>query len=132
MIVDSSALVALLLHETDSPRYFTSIADAASPKMSAATYVEVAIVAVSRPSRARANRLDPFLEMLGIRIAPFTAEQAKIARRAYQEFGKGSGHPARLNFGDCLAYALAMEVDEPLLFKGDDFGHTDVRVALVE
>ncbi|MDT4943152.1 MAG: ribonuclease VapC, partial [Pseudonocardiales bacterium] len=121
MIVDSSALVALLLHETDSPSYFTAIADAASPKMSAATYVEVAIVADSRPSRARANRLDPLLEMLGIRIEPFTAEQAKIARRAYQEFGKGSGHPARLNFGDCLAYALAMEVDEPLLFKGDDF-----------
>jgi ribonuclease VapC len=100
--------------------------------MSAATYVETAVVADSRPNRAPSNRLDPLLAALDVTIEPLTVAQAQIARRAYQEFGKGSQHPAKLNLGDCFSYALAIENDEPLLFKGDDFGHTDVRVASAE
>jgi ribonuclease VapC len=70
--------------------------------------------------------LDELVERFDIRIEPVTAEQAKIARQAYRDFGKGSGHPAGLNFGDCFSYALAREKREPLLWKGNDFGHTDV------
>ena len=74
--------------------------------------------------------LDQFLLESRIAIASVTPEQARIARMAYRDFGRGSGHPARLNFGDCFAYALAIERNEPLLYKGDDFRHTDVRSAL--
>jgi len=74
--------------------------------------------------------LDDYLEGAALSVAPVTARQARIARAAYRDFGRGSGHPAKLNFGDCFAYALAIERDEPLLFKGDDFTHTDVRSAL--
>jgi ribonuclease VapC len=73
--------------------------------------------------------LDDLIERSGIVIEPVTAEQAKIARLAYRDFGKGSGHPAALNFGDCFSYALARDKREPLLWKGDDFGHTDIRSA---
>jgi ribonuclease VapC len=76
------------------------------------------------------NRFDALLAQLDVRVVPFTPSQATIARQAYRDFGRGSGHPAKLNFGDCFAYALAIDTDEPLLFKGDDFHHTDVRVAL--
>ena len=96
-------------------------------KMSAATYLECGIVVDgSKKAKASAN-LDALIRRLNIEIAPLTESQAKLARQAYRDFGKGSGHPAKLNFGDCFAYALAMERGEPLLYKGDDFAHAGLR-----
>ena len=94
--------------------------------MSAASYLESGVVLDSRRDPVLSRSLDDFLE-----IEPVTAEQARIAREAYRDFGKGSGHPAQLNFGDCFAYALAKSTDEPLLFVGLDFSHTDVTAAQV-
>lgn len=99
--------------------------------MSAANLVEVAIVVERRLGTTAVRRMDVLLEQVwGVQIEPVSVEHARIARAAYRDFGKGSGHPAQLNFGDCFAYALAIETDQPLLFVGDDFTHTDVRVAL--
>jgi ribonuclease VapC len=98
--------------------------------MSAASYLEASIVA-DRSDDPRASReFDRLIRELGIDIVPVTAEQAIIAREAYRDFGKGSGHPAGLNFGDCFAYALAKDRNETLLYKGDDFTQTDVLSAL--
>jgi ribonuclease VapC len=98
--------------------------------MSAASYLETSIV-IDRSRDPRPSRqFDLLLHEAGIEIVPVTVEQARIAREAYRDFGKGSGHPAGLNFGDCFAYALATDRGEPLLYKGDDFVHTDIRSAL--
>ena len=83
----------------------------------------------SRDPVAR-RRFDDLLREAGISVEPVTEEQARLAREAYRDFGRGSGHPAKLNFGDCFAYALAKAMDEPLLFKGEDFSRTDVASAL--
>ena len=77
------------------------------------------------------RRFDQIVEVAQLAVVPVTGSQATLARAAYRDYGKGSGHPARLNFGDCFAYALATESGEPLLFKGDDFGHTDISPALL-
>jgi ribonuclease VapC len=130
MIVDSSAILAVLLDEDDADQFYAAMRGSSSSALSAATHLEISIVADARRNPLLSNRLDPLLTQLDVRIEPFSAAQAKIARQAYRDFGKGSGHPAKLNFGDCFAYALAIDADEPLLFKGGDFGHTDVRVAL--
>ncbi len=129
MIVDASALVAILRDEPDGEDFRGLLAAADSSRMSAATLLETAIVIDSTREPRLSRLLDEFLLRSGISIAPVTESQARIAREAYRDFGRGSGHPARLNFGDCFSYALAKDVDEPLLFKGDDFHHTDVRVA---
>ena len=98
--------------------------------MSAANLLEAAIVIDRRLGPTEARKLDRLVgDVWRVRIEPVTVAQVKIARAAYRDFGKGAGHPAQLNFGDCFAYALAVERDEPLLFVGDDFTHTDVRVA---
>ncbi len=130
MIVDSSALVAILKLEPDRSRYTEAIQCADQRRMSAANWLETAIVVDGsrRPGLSRA--LDSFVAEAGFEIVPVSLEQARLARAAYRDFGKGSGHPARLNFGDCFAYALAQWLREPLLYKGEDFGHTDVRPAL--
>ncbi|KGN32866.1 ribonuclease [Knoellia sinensis KCTC 19936] len=132
MIVDSSALVAIHEGESEREQFVQLVRDARSPRVSAATYVECALVLDRRPSSHGQSRLDELLTSLGVEIAAFTAEQARIARQAHRRFGRGSGHPAGLNLGDCFSYALAMTEDEPLLFKGADFTHTDVRSALVD
>lgn len=98
--------------------------------MSAATFVETAVVIDSKRSALLSARLDDLCADADIEIVPVDEAQARIARRAYRDFGKGSGHPARLNFGECFVYALAKTLDEPLLYKGIDFGKTDVRSAL--
>lgn len=98
--------------------------------MSAANYVEAAAVAESGRDAVASRRFDALLTTARIQVADVTAGQALLARGAYRDFGKGSGHPAGLNFGDCFAYALAKDRDQSLLFKGDDFGHTDVVSAL--
>ena len=97
--------------------------------MSAASYLECGIVVDRKGDATASEELDAVLARMQIEVMPVSTSQARIARRAYREFGKGSGHPAQLNFGDCFAYALAIETDEPLLFTGADFVHTDVRVA---
>lgn len=97
--------------------------------LSAANYVETAVVIDSARNPVASRRLDDFLEQAEIKIQAVTTKQARIAREAYRDFGKGSGHPARLTLGDCFAYALAKESGEPLLFKGDHFSYTDVACA---
>ena len=99
-------------------------------RLSAATFVEVAAVIDSSRDPVASRRYDDLLREANITIEPVTERQARLARAAYRDFGKGSGHPAQLNFGDCFAYALAKDTDDPLLYKGDDFGHTDVENAL--
>nr|WP_225224467.1 type II toxin-antitoxin system VapC family toxin [Cellulomonas sp. JH27-2] len=99
------------------------------PRMSAATYVELAAVVAQRSSPQQRRRLEALLDKLKVEVVSLTPEHARIAAEAYREFGRGSGHAARLNLGDCFSYALAASRDEPLLFVGDDFRHTDVRVA---
>ncbi|MEO8668970.1 MAG: type II toxin-antitoxin system VapC family toxin [Bauldia sp.] len=99
-------------------------------RMSAATFLEIAIVIDNRHTIRAGRRLDDMVREANITIEPVTEQQARIAREAYRDYGKGSGHPAGLNFGDCFAYALARDRGEPLLFKGADFGETDVRSAI--
>ena len=130
MIVDSSALVAVIKHEPDWAALLDCMKVAGSLRMSAASYLETAIVLDGRRDVVMSVQLDDVIEETGIVIEPVTVEQAKVARQAYRDYGKGSGHAANLNFGDCFTYALAREKREPVLFKGDDFGHTDLRAAV--
>jgi ribonuclease VapC len=130
VIIDTSALVAILRGESDARAYTLAIYDASGPRLSAANLLETAIVIDARGDPVASRRLEEFVQEASITIEPFTAEQARIGREAYRDFGKGSGHPAQLNYGDCFAYALAKTTGEPLLFKGRDFGYTDVRLAL--
>lgn len=130
MILDTSALVAILRNEADASVYATAIEQADRRRLSTASFVEVAAVIDGAHDPVVSRRLDELIAIAEIELEPVTAEQARIARAAYRDFGKGSGHPARLNFGDCFAYALATALHEPLLFKGDDFGHTDVTAAV--
>lgn len=123
-------MIAIMLVEPDAPELLRAIDGAAVARMSAANYLETAIVADSSRNAADGRRLDTILHEARITIEPVTAAQALIARQAYRDFGKGSVHPAGLNFGDCFAYALSKDLGEPLLYKGDDFSHTDVRSAL--
>jgi ribonuclease VapC len=98
-------------------------------RLSAATYVEISVVVQRLKDPALDDEIDELIQYFDINVEPLTAEQAKIARRAYRDYGRGSGHPANLSFGDCFSYALAREKREPMLWKGDDFGHTDIRPA---
>ncbi len=129
MIVDTSAIIAILKGEPERSAFVQSILDSPATRMSAASYLEAALVVDNLADPVLSRRLDELLEALGIQVVDTTAEHARIARAAYRDFGRGSRHAARLNFGDCFAYALAAQTDEPLLFKGDDFGHTDLRPA---
>ena len=126
MIVDTSALVAIVNLEPDGPRYEAALEASPVNRISAGTYLEVSIVIDRARDPLVSRRLDEFLHEAAFIIEPVTESQVRIARDAYRDFGKGSGHRAGLNFGDCFAYALARELGEPLLFKGDDFGHTDI------
>ena len=128
MIVDTSAVLAILFREPDAERFARAITTAPSRRMSAATLLESSIVLESRSGPASGYELDAFLQEAGIALEPVTPEQAQAARRAWRRFGKGN-HPAGLNFGDCFAYALAEATREPLLFKGGDFELTDIEVA---
>ncbi|MGN6333857.1 MAG: type II toxin-antitoxin system VapC family toxin [Motilibacteraceae bacterium] len=132
MIVDTSAVIAILREEPDAERYVEALGAAPGAALSAATYVEAAVVVDASGDPVLSARFDELLRVAGIVVEPLTAEHAALARAAYRDFGKGSGHPARLNFGDCFSYALARANDDTLLFKGNDFSHTDVRPALPE
>jgi len=130
VIVDTSALIAILRAETDAERYARALADSDECRIGAANYLEGAIVIDAARDPIVSRRFDDLVAAADLIIEPITEDHAKIARAAYRDYGKGSGHPAKLNFGDCFAYALARARAEPLLFKGDDFGHTDVVSAL--
>ncbi|HVQ99073.1 MAG TPA: type II toxin-antitoxin system VapC family toxin [Mycobacterium sp.] len=129
MIADTSAIIAILTEEDDAAGYAQAIADAAVRRLSAASYLECGIVLDSQRDPIISRALDELLQEADFVIEPVTEHQARLARRAYVDFGKGSGHPAGLNFGDCLSYALAFDLREPLLWKGEDLGHTGVQSA---
>lgn len=129
MIVDTSALIAVLINEPER-QLFNELLGTHPCRISAANWFEAAMVAEGRGGRRATVDLDRLVDVLDITIDPVTVEQARAARIAFRRYGKGSGSPARLNFGDCFAYALSATSGEPLLFKGDYFTHTDVLRAL--
>jgi ribonuclease VapC len=130
VIVDASALIAILRDEPEASACARAIEAASRRRISAANFVEAAIVIDAAHDPIASRRFDDLLRAAQLEIEPVTEVQARIAREAYRDFGRGSGHPARLNFGDCFAYALARVTGEPLLFKGDDFTNTDLISAL--
>lgn len=129
MIVETSAAIAILRDEPEAAQFSIVLGRARAPKMSAASYLECGIVIDAQRDPVASAQLDALIGVAGIIVEPVTPAQAKIARQAYRDFGKGSDHPAQLNFGDCLAYALAKDKAEPLLFKGADFAQTDLASA---
>jgi ribonuclease VapC len=130
MIVDTSVLIAISRREPEASLFAETIDSAEHVRISAATLFEAFIVVDRVEDRTIPRRFDDFCRKIGFDVVPFDEQQARIAREAYRDFGRGSGHPARLNFGDCFAYALAKASGEPLLYKGKDFSHTDVASAL--
>ena len=128
MILDSSAIIAILRSEPEAPEFARAIISAEARRVSAVSYVEAAVVVDSGNNAVASRRFDEFFRVSRIAVEAVTPQQAEIARQAYRDFGKGR-HKAGLNFGDCFAYALAKEMDEPLLFKGNDFRLTDVESA---
>lgn len=129
MVIDTSALVALLLGEDDAQKVGVAMTNADTLEISAATWVELTAVLTQKLTPADARRAVRSLERAGVEIVPFDAQQAAVAADAYRTYGRGSGSPAKLNLGDTFSYALAVTRDAPLLFVGADFTHTDVSAA---
>ncbi len=125
MVIDSSALLAILEGEPERGAFIAAIESAENRLVSAATFLETSIVVEARRGAGGLHHLDQFIELAGIELVPFDRDQALQARRAFSRYGKGR-HPAGLNFGDCLTYGLAKVRDETVLFKGDDFSRTDI------
>ncbi|MEE6282793.1 type II toxin-antitoxin system VapC family toxin [Georgenia sunbinii] len=130
MIVDTSALVAILANEPERSLFTRMIGSARPARICAATLVEARVVVEARLGPRQRRRLDALLRELEVEVVAFDEQQATIASEAYRDYGKGSGHPARLNLGDSYSYALASRTGEPLLFKGNNFGYTDLRPAV--
>jgi len=128
MIIDTSAIIAVLFNEDDAEVYAQLITRSDSRRMSAATFVETAIVVETQTKTSGSRQLDAFLRRADIAIEPVTEEHAHLARQAFIDFGKGR-HAAGLNYGDCFSYALAKATGEPLLYKGKDFSKTDLVAA---
>ena len=126
MIIDTSAIIAILRDEREAAFCARAIADASNRRVSVVNFVEAAVVIDASGDPIASRRVDDFIRTAQITIEAVTQNHGQIAREAYRDFGKGSGHPANLNFGDCFAYALAKSRREPLLFKGNDFIHTDL------
>jgi ribonuclease VapC len=129
MIVDTSAIMAVLRKEPEASAFGAALAEGAGAAISAATLVELCVVAESRAGAGVRAEVEALMTNAGIEVAPFTAEQAALACEGWRRFGKGR-YPAGLNLGDCFAYALAQDRGEPLLFKGEGFARTDVRRAV--
>jgi ribonuclease VapC len=129
MVIDSSALMAILRREPEEQDFRNAIKLAASRLLSASTRVEVGIVALGRAGEAGLEQLQALLDTLRVETVPVSADHASLAIDAFRRFGKGR-HPAGLNFGDCFSYALAKATGEPLLFKGQDFSQTDIARAV--
>jgi ribonuclease VapC len=130
VIIDTSALIAILRAEPDAGEMARAIERAQSRRISAVNWLEAAVVIDTSGDPVASRRFDELVQTAELHVEPVTHDQARIARDAYRDFGKGSGHKAALNFGDCFAYALAKSAGETLLFKGNDFGHTDITPAL--
>lgn len=131
MIVDTSALIAALLNEVGADRILRALAGG-STRISAATLVEARVVARAKSGPEGERRLEQLLRVAQVEVVPFDGKQADVACDAYRDFGKGSGHPAKLNLGDSFSYALASVAGESLLYVGDDFVHTDIRAGIEE
>ena len=129
IVVDSSALIAILRDEPERRRFIDAIVDHGTPRISAATYLEASMVMELRLGDRGGREVDGLIEDIGIEIVPFDRAQAMVARDAFRRYGKGR-HGAALNFGDCFIYALAKTLGAPLLFKGNDFALTDIKRAL--
>lgn len=130
MIIDSSAIMALLLTEPERDTFVRVLASSNTVMLSAGGWMELSAVLTRSNRAALFPLLDAIIAEFAIKIAPTTVEQARIGHDAYRKYGIGSGDPAHLNFGDCFAYALAKDTGEPLLFKGNDFTHTDIASAV--
>ncbi|MBK6604613.1 MAG: type II toxin-antitoxin system VapC family toxin [Leptospiraceae bacterium] len=130
MIIDSSALLAILFNEPEKESFLEAIQKDPYIKMSVANYLESAIRIDSFRDPILSRLFDELVEEMGIELKEVTPDQAQIARQAFKDFGKGSGHSASLNFGDCFAYALTKATKEKLLFKGNDFPETDINSAI--
>ncbi len=129
MIVDSSAIVAIVMRETDRESFIRALAQGAPASISASTLLEASIVLLARmPDAPAFTEIDQLIQSAGIEIQPTTHTDAIAAREAFRLYGKGRGHPAGLNFGDCFTYALARRLGRPILCKGDDFKHTDAAI----
>lgn len=129
MIVDASALLAVVLAEPDAERYARALAGARDPRLPSVTWFEASMQVDAGGDEVAVTRFDEFVQRFDIRIIPFTAEHARHARAGRRLYGRNN-HPARLNFGDCLVYGVAKAEREPLLFKGNDFSQTDIEPAL--
>jgi ribonuclease VapC len=131
MIIDTSAVVAMLKREPEEMAFARLLESTPQVRISAATFFETCVVIDSLRQPAASRALDDLIDRAQIAIEPVTAEQARIARQAFRDYGRGSGHPASLNFGDCFSYALARAMRESILFKGADFAQTDLQPAAV-
>ncbi len=129
MVLDASAILAILFKEPERDTFATAISDAGVRLVSSVNAFEAAVVVLARKGPAGLRELDLLFHVAGVETVPFTEEHVRLAREAYERYGKGR-HPAGLNLGDCCAYALSRHSAEPLLFKGDDFGRTDVLSAV--
>jgi ribonuclease VapC len=127
MVIDTSAILAWLKDEPDRDRIVAGLEAHPVRRMSSVSLLEAQIVVRSREHPALLGKLDQFLEEIEVIIVPFDERQARMAADAFQRYGKGQGHPAQLNMGDCAAYALAKTTNEPLLFIGNDFSQTDIE-----
>ena len=130
MILDTSAVIAVLREEPEAAAFLEIIENTALVRISVASYFEASVVIDSSHDPIASRAFDDFFRESRIVIEPVTEAQARLARAAYRDFGRGGGHPAGLNFGDCFSYALAKDLGEPLLYKGNDFTHTDVMRAV--
>jgi ribonuclease VapC len=130
MIIDASALIAILRNEPEAEAFAKAIAGTDIRRVSAVNYVEAAVVVDGSRNPVASRRFNDLFREANLVVEPVTEAQALIAREAYRDFGKGCRHRAGLNFGDCFAYALAKAMGEAILFKGDDFAHTDLAAVI--
>jgi ribonuclease VapC len=128
IVCDTSALIAILKNEPDARRFREALSGPHSASLPSSCYLEAAMVAWNL--REGRRDLDQLIAAAKIAFLPLDEPVARIAADAFARYGRGTGHPAALNFGDCISYATAMHLDVPLLFKGDDFRHTDVKAAI--
>ncbi len=130
MIVDASAILVIVNDEPECVAFLEALSSPGRRYMSVVNHFEAAIKVDRDPDPVVRREFDQLVRKSRVELMPVTAEQAAVARAAYRDYGKGSGHPAHLNLGDCFAYALATVTDNPLLYKGNDFVHTDIRSAI--
>ena len=129
MVVDTSAIIAILKAEPEAEAFLVKISGVSLCRLSAASFVEIGLVTSRDQTGTYYQAFETLLQNFAVRIEPVSERQARIAVEAFLRYGKGTGHPAGLNYGDCFSYALAADMGEPLLFKGNDFSRTDIEAA---